>query len=89
MNPLVKDLFHELADLSESERKEVFERKAVPQEVRAEVESLLSFDSTKRPDHHALGRISRSPHSSSTAVVQQDFRSRCCPQGFTGLHEAA
>ena len=44
MNPLVRSLFHELADLPQSEREEVFAKKAIPQEVRAEVESLLSFD---------------------------------------------
>ena len=43
MNPLVRSLFHEFADLSQSEREELFDKKAIPQEVRAEVESLLSF----------------------------------------------
>jgi serine/threonine protein kinase len=43
MNPLVRSLFHELADLPQSEREELFARKAIPQEVRAEVESLIRF----------------------------------------------
>jgi serine/threonine protein kinase len=49
MNPLVRSLFHELANLSQPEREEVFAKKAVPQEVRAEVEALLGFD--LREDH--------------------------------------
>src|SRR5215470_64139 len=45
MNQLVRQLFEELAALPASERKRVFAERQVEQDVRAEVESLLSFDS--------------------------------------------
>jgi hypothetical protein len=38
-------LFREVADLTPPERQHYFERHRVPAELRAEVESLLSFDS--------------------------------------------
>src|SRR5262249_9789132 len=50
MNPLVRSLFHEVADLPQNERQEVFANRAIPQEVRAEVESLLSFDLREHHD---------------------------------------
>src|SRR6476660_5959216 len=55
MNPLVRSLFHELADLPQSEREEAFAKKAVPQEVRAEVESLLNFDLREHHDDKRWG----------------------------------
>ena len=45
MNPLVRNLFHELADLPHEERERVLAEQGISSEVRAEVESLLSFDS--------------------------------------------
>ncbi|HTS25455.1 MAG TPA: protein kinase [Bryobacteraceae bacterium] len=42
-------LFREVADLAPAEREQYFERNRVPAELRAEVESLLSFDSTDAP----------------------------------------
>jgi tetratricopeptide (TPR) repeat protein len=45
MNQLVRQLFEELAILTPAERKRVFAERQVGQDVRAEVESLLSFDS--------------------------------------------
>ena len=46
MNPLVRSLFHELADVPRSDREKIFAERQIPTELRAEVESLLSFDST-------------------------------------------
>jgi tetratricopeptide (TPR) repeat protein/tRNA A-37 threonylcarbamoyl transferase component Bud32 len=42
-------LFREVADLAPPERRQYFERHRVPAELRAEVESLLSFDSPDAP----------------------------------------
>src|SRR6185369_11662159 len=47
MNPLVRNLFHELADLPHEERERLLAEQGISPEVRAEVESLLSFDSPK------------------------------------------
>ncbi|MBI3680812.1 MAG: serine/threonine protein kinase [Acidobacteria bacterium] len=47
MNPLVRDLFHELADLSGTDRERIFSERRIAPELRAEVESLLGFDSAK------------------------------------------
>lgn len=41
-----RTLFHELADLSLAEREQYYSQRDVPRSVRAEVESLLSFDVT-------------------------------------------
>jgi tetratricopeptide (TPR) repeat protein len=46
MNQEVRLLFHELADLSPGEREQVFRDRQIGSELRAEVESLLGFDST-------------------------------------------
>src|SRR2546422_7128750 len=45
MNPLVRSLFHELADLSPGDRDKFFAEHQIAPEVRAELESLLRFDS--------------------------------------------
>ena len=45
MNKLVRLLFHEVADLSPAERARIFSLRAVAPDVRAEIESLLKFDS--------------------------------------------
>ncbi|HEX4810180.1 MAG TPA: serine/threonine-protein kinase [Bryobacteraceae bacterium] len=42
-------LFREVADLAPAERERYFERHAVPAELRAELESLLSFDAPDTP----------------------------------------
>ena len=47
MNQLVRQLFEELATLTPAERERVFAERPVAQGVRAEVESLLSFDSAQ------------------------------------------
>jgi len=44
MNPEVETLFHELAELPPEERMARLETGGVPDEIRAEVESLLQFD---------------------------------------------
>jgi serine/threonine protein kinase len=46
MNHDVRLLFHELADLSPEERERVLAERRIGPEVRQEIESLLSFDST-------------------------------------------
>ena len=56
MNYEVRLLFHELAELSPGEREQFFRERQIGAELRAEVESLLSFDST---DHqHLTDRVS-------------------------------
>lgn len=46
MNSEVRNLFHELVDLSPGERERLLAERRIGPELRAEVESLLSFDST-------------------------------------------
>lgn len=45
MDHLVRALFHEVADLEPAEREEVYKARQVEPEVRAEIETLLHFDS--------------------------------------------
>jgi serine/threonine protein kinase len=45
MNPVVRLLFHEVADLTRSEREKLLAERQIAPELRAEIESLLSFDS--------------------------------------------
>ena len=52
MDDALQALFREVADLSPSERARYFEAQLVPAHLRAEVESLLRFD-TRRPLPHA------------------------------------
>src|SRR5260370_37864610 len=44
MDLLARLLFHELADLAPAEREKIFTDRRVAPQLRAEVESLLSFD---------------------------------------------
>src|SRR5581483_9890170 len=46
MNHEVRRLFHELLELSPSERERVFRERGIGADVRAEVEGLLRFDVT-------------------------------------------
>jgi hypothetical protein len=46
MNQEVRLLFHELADLAPADRERILRERRIGPEVRAEIESLLSFDST-------------------------------------------
>jgi tetratricopeptide (TPR) repeat protein len=57
MNQEVRLLFHELADLSPGEREQVFRDRQIGLELRAEVESLLGFDSTNH--QYLTDRVSR------------------------------
>jgi tetratricopeptide (TPR) repeat protein len=50
MNQLVRQLFEELAILTPAERKKLFAERQIAQDVRAEVESLLRFDSVQGED---------------------------------------
>ncbi len=47
MDQVVRLLFHELADLPRAERERIFAERQIAPELRAEVESLLGFDSAK------------------------------------------
>src|SRR5690242_8551192 len=47
MDQRVRQLFIEVADLAPAEREGIFVERQVPPEIRAEVESLLSFDSSE------------------------------------------
>ena len=49
MNQDVRALFHELVDLSPGEREGILADRQIGPEVRAEIDSLLSFDSTNIP----------------------------------------
>jgi serine/threonine protein kinase len=59
MNPLVRNLFHELADLPHEEREKVLAEPGISPEVRAEVESLLNFDSLDDPTETYWGPYRR------------------------------
>src|SRR6478672_10184602 len=68
MNPVVRLLFHQVVDLTRSERERLFAERQIGPEVRAEIESLLSFDSTS--DHvlservaNAVGEVLESRHN--------------------------
>lgn len=56
MNDEVRLLFRELADLSPNEREKALAERQIAPELRAEIISLLSFDSAD--DHHLTGYIS-------------------------------
>ena len=45
MNPLVRQLFEELAALTPAERERALAEREVAQRIRTEVEALLRFDS--------------------------------------------
>jgi len=55
MNPVVQSLFHELADLPPSEREKFFAAHQIAGQLRAEIEALLSFDSTS--EHGVSERV--------------------------------
>ena len=75
MNSEVRLLFHRLADLSPEERERTFEELGTRPDLRAEVESLLKFDSTQ--DSDLTGRVSRV----AVQALSEDERefSRCGP----------
>jgi serine/threonine protein kinase len=55
MDSAVRLLFHEVADLTRSEREKLFAERQIAAELRAEMESLLGFDSTS--DHNLTERV--------------------------------
>ena len=59
----VENLFHELADLSPAQRENYLSNRTVPEEVRAEVEALLRFDSGTG-DGSLTGKIASSAQRS-------------------------
>src|SRR5438105_5370901 len=66
MDDRISLLFREVADLPPVERASVFAARNVPPELRAEVESVLSFDAKK--DHLATACIGQA----AEAVVRRD-----------------
>ena len=76
MNSEVRLLFHRLADLSPEERERAFQELGSGPELRAEVESLLKFDSAQ--DSDLMGSVSR---AAVEALGSEDARelSRCGP----------
>lgn len=56
MDERVSSLFREVADLSRAERERIFAARNVPPEVRAEVESLLAYDSGDHPVTECIGQ---------------------------------
>jgi serine/threonine-protein kinase len=76
MNSEVRLLFHRLADLSPEERERAFEEQGTEPEVRAEVESLLKFDSAQ--DSDLTGSVSRAAAQALSSEDVLEF-SRCGP----------
>jgi tRNA A-37 threonylcarbamoyl transferase component Bud32/tetratricopeptide (TPR) repeat protein len=65
MNSEVRSLFHELVDRSPAEREQMFQKRRVTPELRAEVESLLQFDAA--PDKALTGRVAKVAESLLTS----------------------
>src|SRR5262245_41673579 len=57
MNPLVRSLFHELAGVAPGERERVLRERQIAPELRAELESLLNFDSGNHNFTEGVGVI--------------------------------
>ena len=57
MQEEVSRLFHELTDLSPQERARYWERYSIEPAIRAEVESLLTYDSPLAPDLSSFVRM--------------------------------
>ena len=55
MDPIVRNLFHELIDLPHDQRKKVLSEQGISAELRAEVESLFSFDFVAEPTEMQWG----------------------------------
>lgn len=82
MKPEVESLFHELADLSPDQREKYFERRQVSEEVRAEVEALLGFDS-RTNDGSLTGHVASSAERSLLDNLEPD--PRCGPYRLLGV----
>ena len=74
MNSEVRLLFHQLVDLSLDDRERVFQELGTRPELRAEVESLLKFDSAQ--DDDLTGRVSRVAAQALSANEATDLG--CC-----------
>lgn len=80
MDPQVRNLFHELADLSPEQRKRVLEERRLAPGLRAELESLFRFDSENgRLTECVSGLASEILHSAPGAVE------RCGPYRLVRL----
>src|SRR5260370_34542510 len=76
MNEVVRLLFQELADRSRSERESVFRDRQIPPDLRAAVESLLSFDSQSE---HGLTNCASSVAAEALSSGDQPQVSQCGP----------
>ncbi|HEY3740468.1 MAG TPA: protein kinase [Bryobacteraceae bacterium] len=75
-------LFHELADLTPAERERVFTDRGVPADLRAEVESLLSFDSAS--DGSLTSEVAQSAGQVLESAAATEF-GRCGPYRLVRL----
>ena len=82
MNPDVQQLFHELADLSPADRQQIFRDRHIGSEVRAEVESLLDYDSTHQ--EYLTGRVSRAAEDLLRSADVRE-QARCGPYKLVRL----
>jgi len=82
MNLLVRRLFNELVDVPHAQRDRILSEREITPEVRAEVESLLSFDSTQA--RSLEGRVS---HAAEDALHTGDsgYVSYCGPYRLVRL----
>ena len=82
MQPAVRDLFHELADLSPSDRERIFRERSIQPEIRAQVESLLGFDSA--PDRSLTDLVGSAAENVLDSGVAAEI-SRCGPYRLVRL----
>jgi serine/threonine protein kinase len=82
MSPEVQQLFHELADLPPAEREKVFRDRHIGSELRAEVESLLGYDSTNQ--QYLTDRVSRAAEDLLHSVDVRE-QIRCGPYKLVRL----
>lgn len=74
MDDSLLQLFHELADLDAADRERIFAERRVPAEVRAEVESLLGYDS--QPDDFLARRVAG---AAAAVLCAADAPGECGP----------
>jgi serine/threonine protein kinase len=82
MNDLVRHLFDELVQLSPVEREGIFAERRIAPELRAEVETLLSFDLAD--DDSLTDRVSRAATEALRFVDRPDLR-QCGPYRLVRL----
>jgi alpha-tubulin suppressor-like RCC1 family protein/tRNA A-37 threonylcarbamoyl transferase component Bud32 len=73
MNDQVRQLFHELADMPPEERERVFAAQGVSTELRAEVQSLLTFDSGGESVTACVGRAAEALLNSSGSIEADEY----------------